>query len=187
MNSCSVSCPTFRLRFLFFLHLSPLRPGICARSTNSFLPVISEISPNDSIRGYSPPIYDQTVFFHLNFWHFHYDALICHLLFLPLVLMWHLAGTHSTEIHEVCCIGWIMVHEYYSYSILRTIVLVLTPHIQNYLHLNRDLWDLLYGELWCMTIIPTVSYIQLYWYSLHTYRTTYISTEIHEVWWHTFS
>ncbi len=29
-----------------------------------------------------------------------------------------------------------------------------------------------------MTIIPTVSYVQSYWYSLHTYRTTYISTEI---------
>ena len=49
MSSSSVSCTTFRLRFFsLFFYLSPLCPGTCARSTDSFSPIISEISPTYS-------------------------------------------------------------------------------------------------------------------------------------------
>jgi len=49
MSSSSVSCTTFRLSFFsLFFYLSPLCPGTCARSTDSFSPIISEISPTYS-------------------------------------------------------------------------------------------------------------------------------------------
>ena len=81
MNSCSVLSPFFRL---IFLHLPPLRPGTCAIILCHF----HQSYPKYCLMttGLSPPIYDPTVFVPLNFRHFHYDALICHLLFLQFIL-----------------------------------------------------------------------------------------------------
>ena len=161
MNSCSVSCPTFRLRFFFVcICLSPLHPGTCARSTDSFLPIISEILPNDSGVILRPSMAKQSssilIFgtfimthsfaicsFRHWFWCGTLLALTPHIQnYLHLNrdlwgLVVHLLFSYHTSL------GWIMAHDYYSYSILCTIILLLTPHIQNYLHLNRDLWGLL--------------------------------------------
>ena len=93
------------LFFLFFFHLSPLRPGTCTRSTVSFSPIISEILPNDSGVILRPFMTQQSS---------------------SILIFGTFIMTHSFAICSFC------------HSFLCQTLLALTPHIQNYLHLNRD-------------------------------------------------